>query len=448
MSERTATFREVFAVGEFRVLWIAQIQSRIGDQFARVALALLVFDRTSSAALTALVYALTLLPPLLTAPLLAGLADQYSRRTVMVVIELLRAVLIAAMAVPALPLPVLAALVIAVACPQPLFSAARVATLPRVLPDKRYPVGVSIMSSTDGIAQILGFTLGGVVVGVSGSPHLALAINAVTFVASAALLRWGIGPHHPEPEPSDETGSRTGRFALAGITLVAADRRLMGLASLIWLIGCFVVPEALAAPYAEQTGAGDTAVGTLMAADVIGTVLGAVLVARLGPTLRQRLTVPLAAATGLPLLATVAGPSLPVTVVLWALSGLLSSYFVLAQVAFTQLVPDRLRGRAIGFAAAGLQTAQGLGMALAGVLAEFVPPSVAIAASGAAGSLGAIAIALAFGLTRPEPDHPDHTPAPTPAPTGPNAPPGPPGAEGTHEPPTREPRGDSDGTSQ
>ena len=38
MPERTATFREVFAVGEFRVLWIAQVQSRIVDQFARVAL--------------------------------------------------------------------------------------------------------------------------------------------------------------------------------------------------------------------------------------------------------------------------------------------------------------------------------------------------------------------------------------------------------------------------
>ena len=446
MPERTATFREVFAVGEFRVLWIAQVQSRIGDQFARVALALLVFDRTSSAALTAFVYALTLLPPLLTAPLLAGLADRYSRRTVMVVVELLRAVLIAVMAIPELPLPVVVVLVFAATCPQPLFSAARTATLPRVLPDQRYPVGVSVMSSTDGIAQILGFTLGGVIVGASGSPHLALAINAATFALSAAMLRWGIGPHRPES--AGETGPRAGKFALAGIALVATDRRLMGLAALIWLYGCFVVPEALAAPYAEQTGAGDTAVGTLMAADVVGTALGAVLVARLGPALRRRLTVPLAAATGLPLLATVTGPSLPVTVALWALSGLLSSYIVLSQVAFTQLVPDRLRGRAIGFASAGLQTAQGLGIAVAGVLADIVPPSVAIAACGAAGSLGAVAIALAFGLTRPDPDRPDHAPVPAAAPTGPKAPPEPPGSGGLHEPPTRVSKGGSDGTNQ
>lgn len=389
MPERTARFRDVLAVGEFRVLWIAQVQSRIGDQFARVALALLVFDRTSSAALTALVYAMTLLPPLLTAPLLAGLADRYSRRAVMVTVDVARAALMALMAIPSLPLPVLAALVFAVTCPQPLFSAARTATTPRVLPDERFPVGVSIMTATDGIAQIAGFTLGGVVIGASGSPHLALAINAVTFAASAAMLRWGIRAHRPRPE---DPGRTAGGFALAGIRYVTGDRRLFGLAAVVWLFGCYVVPEALAAPYAAQIGAGEAAVGSLMAADVIGGAVGAVIVARFGAVLRRRLTVPLAVASGLPLIATVAGPGLPVTLAMWALSGLLASYVVLAQVEFTQLVPDGMRARAIGFAAAGLQTAQGLGIAVAGGLAELVPASAAIAVCAAAGSAGALVI--------------------------------------------------------
>ncbi|MEU6246588.1 MFS transporter [Glycomyces sp. NPDC047010] len=398
MTEQAARFRDVFAVGEFRVLWIAQTQSRIGDQFARVALALLVFDRTSSAALTALVYASTYLPPLLTAPLLAGLADRYSRRTVMVAVELIRAVLIGLMAVPAVPLPLLAVLVVAASCPDPLFSAARIATLPRVLPDGRYQVGMSIASSTDGIAQIAGFALGGVIVAGTGSPHLVLAIDAASFLVSAALLRWGLRPHLPEPE-TDQKSARASGFALAGIRLVAGDRRLMGLAALVWTFGCFVVPEAMAAPYAEQIGEGDAAVGVLMAADVVGMVVGGLLVARLGTGLRRRLTVPLAFAAGLPLAATAFAPGLPVTVVLWAVSGLASSYLVLAQVRFVQLVPDGMRARAVGFAAAGLQTAQGLGMVAAGALAEAMPPSTAIAVCGAAGSLGALAIAFAFGLT-------------------------------------------------
>ena len=43
-----AVFRDVFAVAEFRALWLAQILSVAGDQLARVALTVLVYNRTAS----------------------------------------------------------------------------------------------------------------------------------------------------------------------------------------------------------------------------------------------------------------------------------------------------------------------------------------------------------------------------------------------------------------
>jgi len=48
------TFGAVLRVAEFRALWIAEAQSMAGDQLARVALSVLVFDRTGSPSLTAL----------------------------------------------------------------------------------------------------------------------------------------------------------------------------------------------------------------------------------------------------------------------------------------------------------------------------------------------------------------------------------------------------------
>ncbi len=386
-----AGWREVFGVAEFRTLWLAQTQSRVGDQLARVALALLVYERTESAGLTALVYALTLLPPLVTAPLLAGLADRYSRRTVMVAVDVARAAFAGLMAIPGMPLPLLAALVVAMTCLQPLFAAARNATLPSVLTGDRFAVGLGIVTATDGLAQVAGFTAGGLMVVWAGGPHVALAANAVTFLLSAALLRWGLRPHRPGGAGGGPARRPSG-FALAGVRLVVGDRRLLGLVSLIWLFGLYLAPEALAAPYAAQIGADASAVGLLMAADVAGSVVGAALVTRVRPPWRDRLTVPLAVAAGLPLVATVAGPPLPVTVALWALSGLLATYMVLAQVTFTEELADEMRGRAIGFASAGLQSAQGVGVLLAGGLAELMSPSVAVAACAAAGSLGAVLI--------------------------------------------------------
>src|SRR5690242_6309626 len=94
------TFRAVFAVREFRAMWAAEALSQAGDQLARVALAVLVYGRTESAALAGLTYALTLAPAFLGGIFLSGLADRFPRRDVMVITDVLRAALIGLVAVP------------------------------------------------------------------------------------------------------------------------------------------------------------------------------------------------------------------------------------------------------------------------------------------------------------------------------------------------------------
>jgi hypothetical protein len=68
--EARSSYREVFAIGEFRALWSAQVLSFAGDQFVQVAIAILVYGRTHFPFLTAPAYALTYLPPIAGGPLL------------------------------------------------------------------------------------------------------------------------------------------------------------------------------------------------------------------------------------------------------------------------------------------------------------------------------------------------------------------------------------------
>src|SRR5262245_42344407 len=133
-----ARWRDVFGHAEFRALFVAGVLSVAGDQLARVALSVLVFDRTKSAGLTALTYALTYVPDLLFGPLLAGFADRYPRRTLMIVTDLARAILVAAMAIQALPLIAVILLLLALQAFGSPFNAARAATLPAVLPGDHY----------------------------------------------------------------------------------------------------------------------------------------------------------------------------------------------------------------------------------------------------------------------------------------------------------------------
>jgi MFS family permease len=380
------TVREVVGVAEFRALWIAHAQSRLGDQLARVAIAILVFDRTNSALLTAATYALSLLPPLVSAPLLTGLADRFPRRRVMVTTELTRAGLVAVMAIPGVPLVVLALLVVAVVSLQPLYSAARNAILPNVLAGDRYVVGVGLAGATDSVVQVVGFAAGGVLVSLTGS-HVAMGINAVTFLVSATLVRVGVGLHRP----AGGAPRTVGRSVTAGARVIWGDRRLRALLGLLYLYGFYVAPEGLATAYAAETATGDAAVGLLMAADPVGAMLGSLLLTRWMPVAwRERSLGPLAVVSAVPLAVSAVYPSVPGAIALWTLVGVLSSYTMLVHAMFVRLVPDAQRGQVVGLASAGLQASQGLGIAAAGVLAELSSPARAVGVMGVAGGLLAV----------------------------------------------------------
>ena len=104
----------VLAVAEFRALWFAEAQSVFGDQLAKVALTILVYDRTNSPLFAALVYALTYLSALAGGLGLSQLADRFPRRPLMVTCTAAQAVLVGLMAIPDMPIPVLCGLVLCV----------------------------------------------------------------------------------------------------------------------------------------------------------------------------------------------------------------------------------------------------------------------------------------------------------------------------------------------
>ena len=394
----------VFTVAEFPALWAAELISVAGDQLARVALAVLVFDRTASAAWAAVVYALTFLPALVGGVALGWLADRCRRREVMIGCDLLRAAGVAVMAVPGLPLWGVGGLLVAVVLLGAPHTAAQGALLPEVLPGERYEQGLAVRQITGQAAQVAGFAFGGVLVGALG-PGTALLLDAGTFALSALVLGLGV---RSRPRPAGSVapdGARPVsrlREGLAGFSAIFGDPRRRALVVLAWLVGCYVVPEALAAPYAAQIGAGPAAVGLLMAADPLGSVFGAWLFVRFVPAAtRARWIGVLAFGAGLPLLVCLARPGVAVAFVCWAVAGMLATaYLVQAQACFVRVTPDGLRGRALGVAASGIVAAQGLAVLGGGAVADLTDAATAVAVSGGVGSLLAIGGALAWRSAR------------------------------------------------
>lgn len=386
---RRVTFRDVLAVREFRALWTAELFSQLGDQFARVALAVLVYRQTESAAWTGLTYALTFLPSVLGGITLSWIGDRYPRREVIVVVDLVRGGLVALMAVPGTPLPVLCVLLAAMTALSGPFKAAQLALLADVLDGDRYVLGLSVRQITIQSAQIAGFVGGGVLAQVI-NPTAGLLIDALTFVLSSACVGFGLH-HRPAVAPPRDAGERRRvPFSRHPLLILWQDARLRSLAALSWLAGFYVIPEGIAAPYVDSLGERSAvAVGIVMAADPIGSVIGAFVFGRfVEERWRDRAVGPLALLAGVPLALCALRPGLAGSAALLALSGACAvGYQMQAGARFVQILPDQVRAQGMGVMSSGLLTVQGLGILAGGVVAGFTGPALAVALAGAAGIL-------------------------------------------------------------
>ncbi|HST64432.1 MAG TPA: MFS transporter [Mycobacteriales bacterium] len=384
---KPATYRSLFAERQFCSLWLAQVLSLTGDQLARVAIASLVYAETKSALITGLIYAVTYLPWLVGGPLLGGLADRYPRRTVMLICQLIAAVLVGLMAVPGMPLVALASLLFVVILAESPFLSARASLLVDILPDDRYVLASAVNQLTIQATQVLGFAVGGALVFQIGASD-ALAVDALTFLLAAALVRFGVQARAAAGNAAHLGGSWQ-RMKI-GAKVVFGDPRLRGLVLLGWLATFWVVPEGLAAPYADGNS---TSIGLLLAAQPAGSVAGGLVLSRMvRPIVRIELMGALAVLTSLPLLFFLTTPPIPVAVALLVVSGIGTTYNLPANAAFMQALPAERRGQAFGLVSAGLVAGQGISIAVAGAAAEASSPGVVICVAGVLGLVAALAL--------------------------------------------------------
>jgi MFS family permease len=388
-----ATFRDVFAVREFRALWLSEILSIAGDRLALVALTLLIYDRTKSPLLAAAVYATGYVPWVIGGLFLADLADRRPRRSVMIACDAARAVLIAAMVIPHVPVGVLVALLFVTTMVTPPFESARAAVTADILTGERYVLGTAVTQTTFLAAQVAGAAGGGIAVAVIGV-RSSLAVDSATFVLSGLLIAIGIKARPAAARPETVQPSALAR-AGAGLRLVFADPALRTLLLLGWLVAFYTVPEGVAAPYARGLGGGPIATGLVLASTVFATAIATPLFTRfVRPRQRLAMMGPLAVLTSATLVVTALRPGLAVSLVIFSLSAAFGVYQIAANTAFVVRVPDERRAQAFGIANVGVVVGQGAAFVAAGAAAEVISPAAVIAICGVIGAVMAFVLTL------------------------------------------------------
>jgi MFS family permease len=367
------TFREIFALREFRALFLSSQVSGIGDYLARAAVTALVYHQSQSVLLSATSFAIGYVPWLF-GPLLGALAERYPYHRVMIASDLCRMVLIGLLLLPGLPVPVMFLLLFASGLGAPPARSARSALLPLLVRREQLALAVASNQTSGQATQVIGY-LAGATLSLALTPRIALGIDVATFAVSAALVAFGVRRRPTAVDRADR--SHLLRETSEGFRLVFGNQVLRTITIVVFTMTVFaIVPEGLAAAWAGQGSPGGAGQGLdqgmIMAAGPLGFVIGGILFSRLVPASRRIRLVPLLAVIApLLLVPTIAGPPAEVVALLVLLAGLIhGSLMPTLNATFVLALPDGFRARAFGVVNSGVQLSQFSAIMLTGLLAD------------------------------------------------------------------------------
>jgi MFS family permease len=260
----------------FGLLFLATAGSSIGTYLAAVALTVDIYDRTDSGVWVAALLIADFLPIVLIGLFLGPLIDRVSRRRLMVLSDVARFGVFAV-----LPFVDSAAGIVGLAAivgvATGFFRPAVYAGLPNLVPDEELTNANSLLQTVETVAWMIGPVLAGLALAV-WSPSVPYAINAVTFLVSAALVM-----RIPDRMLRSEESLTRGhwRDVADGFRLVIVSpalRAVLVVWSIAGLAGATInIAEVFFAK--DVLGAGDVGFGVIVAASGVGLALGSYLAA-------------------------------------------------------------------------------------------------------------------------------------------------------------------------
>jgi MFS family permease len=279
----------------FRLLWLGQVVSQMGDWFDTIAVYTIALQLTGSSRSVALIMVARFLPSVFIGPLSGVVADRFSRRSIMIASDLLRAVVVLGFLFIRRPdqmwlVYLLTVLQLAFSA---FFEPAKTAAIPSIVSDRELLPANAISSVTWSVMLTMGAAIGGFVTGWFGT-NAAFVLDSLTFVASALLImRVRFPKRLPRPKSKLTVGKALGiTDTIEGARYVKSRPRVFAylLVKSAWGFGGGIM--TLLAVFGERifpvAGKTATGIGVLFTARGIGTAIGPIVARRwAGETRRQ-----------------------------------------------------------------------------------------------------------------------------------------------------------------
>ena len=281
------------SVRNFRLLWIGEGISLLGDQFYMIALPWLVLQLTGSALALGTVMALASIPRALFLLVGGALVDRFSPRSVMIASNFARLVLVVLLSALVLTnmirIELLYAFALAFGLADAFYFPGQSAIIPQLLPEDQLQAGNTFVQGTAQLSLFLGPVLAGSLIallgqaatagGASGTEGLGIAfgIDALSFVASLLCLNLMRVPGIPKQvdEEQNVIESIKGGFAYLWSRATLRVLFLLMIAMNFLVVGPLIVGIPVLA--ATRLAEGAAAFGIIMSAFGGGALLGIIL---------------------------------------------------------------------------------------------------------------------------------------------------------------------------
>jgi MFS family permease len=390
------------AVRSFRLLAGGQFASTIGDYCYAVALPWFVLSNHGSTILLGIVLACYGIPRTILIPLGGVLSDKIGPRTLMLVADTLRCVLVAVLAVLAArhtaSLVTLGPIAAFIGAGEGLFLPASFSIMPSLLDSDRLAAGNAVSTAAVQVGSLIGPALAGAMVAATRASTAAFAVDAASFAVSALTLALIPRRATAESITGADQATDTDEPKIGVLALLRQSRALQVIMLVIIAANLSGGGEGdVALPALAHARWGADGYGALLACAAAGSMLGALAATRTGKLRTPAVfasvcfLIESAAIALVPFLGGVAGAAVALFV-LGLCNGLGNVVFITVT---QKRIPSAIMGRVMGVMMLCSFGTFPISVAVAGVLVRHLGPAPFFPISGAL-----VAVAILGGLTQ------------------------------------------------
>lgn len=311
-------YKDILKQKEYMKIITAALINRFGDSVDAIASAWIVYELTQKAYWSALIYALNLIPSVVITPLAGAFVEKKSKKKIMILTDLIRALCVAYIATAYLGgflqgwHLIITTLVISTA--EAFRGPSSSALTPLVLKQEYYEYGTSLSMSLSTIVEMVATGIAAGIIALIGTAG-AIYVDMVTFVLSALIIT----TLHVTEVSKLETSFQMSQYLTTlreGFQYAIHLKALLFLCLIAMFLNAILVPfNSMQAPFVKEVLNGDASVLSVLGVTMsISSLLASISYPKISKKISSRiLMVSCAAAIGLFYIGMIAGKPLYIT---------------------------------------------------------------------------------------------------------------------------------------